>query len=151
MQVLENGTFMVKTSYGQVFRLSALPERLFQMTEADERLMPQVGRFFAIVKLEVAALHWLYLAMSPHSPMSPAPQDVDCSVLDVELLKYRAWRWDLARHLQKSMQRVELAGDIQEPSKLVHRTTKNAEESRNLAMGAKERVLALRRNATPLS
>lgn len=141
----------VKTSGGQVFRFSALPERLFPMTEADEHLMLQVGRFFAVVKPEVAALHWLYLALSPHSPVRPAPQDVDFSVLDLELLKNLAWRWDLARPLQEWMQRVELTGDIQEPSKLVHRTPKTAEEKRNLAMGAKERLLALRRNATPPS
>lgn len=142
---------MVKTSGGQVFRFSALPQKLFPMTETDERLMLQAGRFFAVVKPEVAALHWLYLALSPHSPMRPAPQDIDFSVLDLELLKSLAWRWDLARPLQEWMQRVEITGDIQEPSELVHRTPKTAEENRNLAIGAKKRVLALRRKATTSS
>ena len=140
---------MVKTSGGQVFRFSALPQRLFPLTDADERSMLQAGRFFPVVKPEVATLHWLYLALSPHSPMREAPQDVDFSVLDLDLLKDLAWRWDLARPLQEWMQRVELTGDIQEPSELVHRTPQAAEESRNRAVGAKERLLARRRIKTP--
>jgi hypothetical protein len=139
----------VKTSGGQVFRFSALPERLFPRTEADQRSMLQAGRFFPVAKPEVAALHWLYLALSPRSPMREAPQDVDFSVLDLDLLKKLAWQWDLARPLQEWMQRVELTGDIQEPSELVARTEQAAEESRNRGAGAKERLLARRRNSTP--
>ena len=108
----------VKTSGGQVFRFRALPARFFPASVDDERLMLQAGRFCPVVRPEVALLHWLYLAHSPRSSMLSPPQDVDFSVLDMDLLASFAWRWDLSRTLQEWMQRVQTLGDPQEPSRL---------------------------------
>lgn len=139
----------LKTSSGQVFRFSALPQRLFPQGETEERAMLQAGRYFPIVKPEVAALHWLYLARSPRSPMGDAPQDVDFSVLDTELLKELAWQWDLARPLQEWMHKVELTGDIQEPSQVPQRSSEAIRERQELGASAKERLLARRRQPSP--
>jgi len=106
----------LKTSGGQVFRFNALPERFFPSTSEDRTLMLQSGRFCPVAKPEVAVLHWLRLALSPRSRMLRLPQDVDFSVLDIELLRQLAWRWDLARPLDELMKHVEVTGDIQEPS-----------------------------------
>lgn len=61
----------------------------------------QAGRLFPIAKPEVAALHWLYLARSPRSSKREAPQDIDFSVLDLDLLNSLAKCWDLSRSLQE--------------------------------------------------
>ena len=95
-----------------------LPARFFPASVDDERLMLQAGRFCPVVRPEVALLHWLYLAHSPRSSMLSPPQDVDFSVLDMDLLASFAWRWDLSRTLQEWMQRVQTLGDPQEPSRL---------------------------------
>lgn len=135
----------VQTSSGQVFRFSALPARFFPETPSQERKMLQAGRHFPIVKPEVAALHWLHLARSPRSTLREAPQDVDFSVLDTDLLKELAWEWDLARPLQEWIRKVELNGDIQEPSELPARSADVVKESQEHGASAKERLLARRR------
>lgn len=68
----------------------------------------------------------------------PTHRGVDARRRDAGLTRPREW-----------MERVELTGDIQEPSELVARTEQAAEESRNRGAGAKERLLARRRNSTP--
>jgi len=128
----------VKTSGGLVFRFNALPLRFFPSSEGEKRLMLQAGRPYPVAKPEVAALHWLRLALSPRSPMRVPPQDVDFSVLDSELLKELAWRWELSRALEEWQQRHELTGDIQEPTP--SRSPSQADRERGLA--ARERLLA---------
>lgn len=142
---------LLKTSGGQVFRFSALPERFFPGDESDKRLMLQDGRFCPTAKPEVAVLHWLRLAHSPRSSMLRPPQDVDFSVLDLELLKELAWRWDLSRALQTWMQEVEATGDIQEPSLPAARSQSSdagAMSSRQRGEEAKQRLLARRRTTS---
>lgn len=106
----------VKTSGGQIFRFHALPERFFPLAPEDERLMLQAGRYCPTAKPEVAALHWLRLAESPRSTMQRSPQDVDFSVLDLDLLKALAWRWEMSRALDDWIRRTEMFGDTGEPS-----------------------------------
>ena len=110
-------------------------------------MMLQAGRFCPVAKPEVAALHWLRLALSPRSPMRQPPQDVDFSTLDVDLLTELAWRWDLARALDAWMKGVEHAGDIQEPSEVVLRSPESMSAGRRRGYEAKARMLAKRRAA----
>jgi hypothetical protein len=132
----------VKASGGQVFRFSALPDRFFPQSEADRHLMLQAGRPYPIAKPEVAVLHWLRLALSPRSSMRAPPQDVDFGVLDSDLLKELAWRWELARPLEAWLQRHKLTGDIQEPSALKSHVS---QEDRKRGLEARERMLARRK------
>ena len=107
---------LIRTGGGHVFRFHALPERFFPRTEEDKMLLLQSGRYCPTAKPEVAALHWLRLSLSPRSSMGKAPQDVDFSVLDLNLLKELAWRWDLARPLDAWMKQARDAGETREPS-----------------------------------
>ena len=139
----------VNTSGGQVFRFNALPERFFPTTDEDKRLLLQGGRFCPTAKPEVAVLQWLRLALSPRSSVGRPPQDVDITVLDEELLKELAWRWDMARPLQAWMAQVEKTGDIQEPSEprlRQERFSASGEPSAARLRGeaAKQRLLARR-------
>jgi hypothetical protein len=138
----------VKTSGGQVFRFSALPERFFPRDDEDRRLMLQAGRFYPVAKPEVAALHWLHLARSPRSSLRAPPQDVDFSVLDVDLLKDLAWRWDLSRALDEWTKRVMLTGDIQEPSAVRPRQLEAQVSARQRSHDARARLLAKRAAST---
>lgn len=137
----------VKTSGGQVFRFSALPERFLPSTDEDKRLMLQAGRFCPAVKPEVAALHWLRLALSPRSPMRSPPQDVDFSALDVELLKELTWRWDLSGALDMWLNSVERMGEVQEPSEAVLRSPETRSADYQLGQEAKARIAAKRQKS----
>lgn len=139
----------VKTSGGQVFRFNALPERCFPQSDEDKRLMLQAGRFCPMAKPELAALHWLHLALSPRSRLRTPPQDVDFSVLDVDLLKKLAWRLELSRALDNWMTQVEETGDIQEPSAVGGRSTEKLAAARQRGQEAKARMLAKRRGSAP--
>jgi len=105
-----------RTSGGQVFRFSALPERFFPQTGVDKTLMLQSGRFCPMAKPEVAVLHWLRLARSPRSSMRMPPQEVDFTLLDLKLLNELAWRWELAGPLEAWMEEVQKTRDILETS-----------------------------------
>lgn len=137
----------VTTSGGQVFRFSALPSSFFPSSKEDERLMLQAGRHCPVAKPEVALLHWLRLAFSARSPLRVPPQDVDFSVLDMDLLKELAWRWELSIALESFMRGVEKLGDAQEPSEPAQREDSERQASRQRSDAAKSRLLA-RRSAT---
>lgn len=135
----------VKTSGGQVFRFNALPERFFPQSDEDKRLMLQAGRFCPQAKPELAALHWLHLALSPRSRLRTPPQDVDFSVLDVELLKNLAWHLELSSALDKWMTQVKETGDIQQPSPVGGQSPEKIATRRQRGQEAKARMLAKRR------
>jgi hypothetical protein len=135
----------VKTSGGQVLRFNALPPRFFPSSPEEARLLLQAGRHCPVVKPEVAALHWLHLALSPRSSMRMPPQDVDFSVLDAELLKDLAWRWELSRALEDWKEQIKLAGDIQEPSQP---TAPVSEAHRQRGLAARQRLMARRKPNT---
>lgn len=134
----------VKTSGGQVFRFSALSCRFFPSSKDDERRMLQAGRHCPTAKPEVAVLHWLRLALSPRSPVRIPPQDVDFSVLDLDLLKELAWRWELSMALESWMRAVENLGDVQEPAELMRRVASDKQASHQRNQDAKARLLARR-------
>lgn len=138
----------VKTSGGQIFRFNALPERFFPQSDEEQRLMLQAGRFYPVAKPEVAALQWLHLARSPRSSLRAPPQDVDFSVLDVDLLKSLAWRWDLSRALDDWIKRVTAAGDIKEPSAVRPRQLDVQVSARQRSQDARARLLAKRTVST---
>lgn len=127
------------TSAGLVFRFHALAPRFFADSPDEERLMLQAGRYCAVAKPEVAALHWLHLWKSPRSPMRKPPQDVDFGVLDPELLDHLASRWELSAALQAWKNDVSATGDIQEPSPPEGKVTA---QQRQRAHDARTRLLA---------
>jgi hypothetical protein len=129
----------VTTSGGLGFRFHALALRFFANSPAEAHLLLQAGRHCEMAKPEVAVLHWLYLWRSPRSSISPPPQDVDFSVLDLELLDRLALRWGLDTTLEAWMSEVSARGDIQEPSPV--RAT-IATEQRHRAQEARTRLLA---------
>ena len=137
----------VKTSGGQVFRFSALPPQFFPWTKSESRLMLQAGRHCPMAKPEVAVLHWLRLAQSPRSPLRIPPQDVDFSVLDMDLLKELAWRWELSMAFESWMRAVEKLGDVQEPTERGPLASSEKQASLQRGQAAKTRLLA-RRNPT---
>lgn len=97
----------VRTSHGQVFRFYALPSRYLPRTREETRSWLQTGRHHPIVRPEVAALHWLYLARSKRSTKLAPPTDVDFDMLDLDLLNELATAWSLIDELAAWQRRVK--------------------------------------------
>lgn len=138
----------VRTSGGQVFRFHALPARYFPQSREENRHMLQPGRHYPIFRPEAAALHWLHLANSVRSKKLRPPQDIDFSVLDTELLKDLAWKWELSSSLAAWMDDVKRTGDTSEPAALEAnaRTPEDTLSRREQSALARARLLARRPN-----
>jgi hypothetical protein len=138
----------VRTSGGQVFRFHALPARYFPQSREENRQMMQPGRHYQIFRPEAAALHWLHLAKSVRSKKLQPPQDIDFSVLNLDLLKELAWKWELSSSLAAWMDDIEGRGDTSEPAppEASVRTPEDVLLRREQSSSARARLLARRSN-----
>jgi len=74
----------VATGVG-TFVFRGIPESFLEAGAERDRLDPQLS--YRRATPEAALLHWLYLARSPRSRMSPPPADLDMEALDSRRLK----------------------------------------------------------------
>jgi len=81
-----------------VFVFRGIPERVLEGGAAKDRLVPQLP--YRRATPEAALLHWLYLAHSPRSRMSPPPADLNFAALDSSRLKRLARAMGLRDALQ---------------------------------------------------
>ena len=87
----------VETEAGK-FNFRGIPERILEAGEATDRLAPALSYLRATP--EAALLHWLYLARSPHSSLSPPPVGINAQLLDPSRLQRLAAAMDLREEAQ---------------------------------------------------
>jgi hypothetical protein len=81
------------------FRFYGLSERFFPTDDADRTRLLQPGRPCEMFRPEAALLQWLHLARNARSAITGLPQDVDLTLLDLDLLEELARRWILTEVL----------------------------------------------------
>lgn len=83
---------------GGTFVFRGLPEHVLATGREEDRLAPDFT--YRRATAEAALLHWLYLAHSPRSRMSPPPLDLDLSQLDLRKLERLARAMALSEQLE---------------------------------------------------
>jgi hypothetical protein len=97
---------------GGIFVFRGVPEAVLEAGREADRLESDVP--YRRATPEAALLHWLYLANSPRSRMSPPPLDVDRTALRMQRLKRLAKAMKLSDVLEKWLGRARDAGALQE-------------------------------------
>jgi hypothetical protein len=95
----------VATGVG-TFVFRGIPLDILERGAEKDRLEQQVS--YRRATPEAALLHWLYLARSPRSRMSPPPADLDLAALDSRRLDRLARGMSLARSLREWQEGVAL-------------------------------------------
>jgi len=83
---------------GGTFVFRGLPERVLEAGGEEDRL--ESGVTYRRATPEAALLHWLYLAHSPRSRMSPPPSDLELGSLDLRKLRRLARSMVLSEPLE---------------------------------------------------
>lgn len=87
-----------------IFVFRGIPERVLEQGAEKDRIAPQLP--YRRATPEAALLHWLYLARSPRSRMSPPPKDLDIAALDASRLNRLARAMQLGDALHEWQQNV---------------------------------------------
>jgi hypothetical protein len=87
-----------------IFVFHGIPERVLEQGAEKDRLAPHLP--YRRATPEAALLHWLYLARSPRSRMSPPPQDLDFSALHARRLNRLARAMQLGDALHEWRQNL---------------------------------------------
>lgn len=95
----------LETSAG-TFVFRGISETIVEAGREEDRLVPRIT--YRRATPEAALLHWLYLANSPRSHMSPPPQDLDLGPLDARRLNRLARVMQLGELLANWLKKTAL-------------------------------------------
>lgn len=95
-----------------IFVFRGVPEPVLEASREADRLESDVT--YRRATPEAALLHWLYLANSPRSRMSPPPLDMDRTALRIQRLKRLSEAMKLSGVLDNWLAQARVAGENSE-------------------------------------